>query len=326
MGEPRGYPADFDTAQIPAEAWVRVLTGDLPCARCRYNLRGLSILGVCPECGTPVRGTILATVDPHARELAPIHAPLLTSAGLVLWAASCLAAGLLILIVRMDELRVFVRGAVGVDFSFWRTVPAWLLVAAAVGALAFVRPHARISWLHSLAALLGAAAHLPLAYLVWQVLAVIDVEAPDPYTAVNPKWGPVRSMLRLGCAACMAVIILGIRPNGRLLVSRSLLMRTGRVDRQTLLVILAAVGLAAMGDVLRLGGPGMATSTSELIHTLGGIIIAVGSLLILLGLVGVLIDTLRLRYSIATPALSLEEIAPAAPEEHRPARPVEHPR
>lgn len=314
MGEVPGRSDSFDSAKVPAEAWIRVLTGDLPCARCRYNLRGLSILAVCPECGTPVRGTILATVDPHARELMPIHAPWLTAAGLILWASCSLGAGLAVLTMRVDELIAAIGWTAGPhDFQTFRSVPALLVCLAGLGALCFVRPHGRISWLNSAAALLGVVAHYPLAYLLWQMMSVIDVYAPTPFTSVDPKWSQARSIARLGCAACMAIVILAVRPNGRLLVSRSILMRTGRVDRQTLLVILAAAGLAALGDVLRLGGPTIQNDATELMQGLGAILIAVGSLLMLLGLVGVFIDALRLRYAITTRPLSLESVLPQEP-------------
>lgn len=304
----------FDSAKVPVEAWVRVLTGDLPCAKCRYNLRGLSILTVCPECGTPVRGTILATVDPHARELSPIYFPKLTAMSLILWGVACMAAAFAIVLLRAEEIFRVLGGPQFTLAPEWRSVPAFALGSAALFAIGFVRPHSKISLLHSMAAALACMAHLPLAYLTWQIHAVIDTAASPPFTAVDPRWGPVRSLLRLGCAACMAVIILGIRPNGRLLVSRSLLMRTGRVDRQTLLVILSAVGLAAMGDVLRLGAPGLPTDQSDLLAGLGAVIIAVGSFLILLGLVGVVIDVVRLRHSIIAPPLHLDTIAPAHPD------------
>ena len=69
-------------------AWASVLaselTGDLPCVRCGYNLRGLSIREHCPECDAPVRATILALVDPRASELKPLRRPRLTGWGLVL--------------------------------------------------------------------------------------------------------------------------------------------------------------------------------------------------------------------------------------------------
>jgi hypothetical protein len=32
----------------------RLATQDVPCLRCGYNLRGLKIDGLCPECGAPI--------------------------------------------------------------------------------------------------------------------------------------------------------------------------------------------------------------------------------------------------------------------------------
>ena len=45
----------------------------LPCARCGYDMRGLAADGDCPECGEPIRLTIIEVIDPAARRLEPIH-------------------------------------------------------------------------------------------------------------------------------------------------------------------------------------------------------------------------------------------------------------
>ena len=42
---------------LPFETEERLglsLLGSLPCITCRYDLKGISIRGVCPECGTPI--------------------------------------------------------------------------------------------------------------------------------------------------------------------------------------------------------------------------------------------------------------------------------
>ncbi|MEK6703386.1 MAG: hypothetical protein AABZ53_14085 [Planctomycetota bacterium] len=288
---------------------ARVLGGPLPCARCRYDLKGLSVRSVCPECGTPVRGTILATVDPLASELQPIRFPLLISGGLLTWSAASLAAALIVLVLRVNEISAGFRHPLIGDVPILRVLPAALVVVAGLGSLSLVRPHAGISVLHSFAALLGSLAHLPLAYLMWQIHDVIDVLEPAPFS-VQPGHALLRSMLRLGCAACLTIIILGVRPNGRLLVSRSLLMRTGRVDRQTMLVILGAVGLAALGDALRLANPALEADSTEVFRQIGSLFIAVGSTLVLAGLVGILADAFKLRYSITSRPLSLSSILP----------------
>ena len=35
-----------------------MIDGDFECDDCRYNLRGLSRLGNCPECGSPIAESI----------------------------------------------------------------------------------------------------------------------------------------------------------------------------------------------------------------------------------------------------------------------------
>lgn len=41
----------------------RFVEGDRPCRRCGYNLRGLPILGKCPECGTRIRAGRSGVID-----------------------------------------------------------------------------------------------------------------------------------------------------------------------------------------------------------------------------------------------------------------------
>ncbi len=311
--------SDTATAIGRPDILARVLGGPLPCARCRYDLQGLSVRSVCPECGTPVRGTILATVDPRASELLPIRFPILISSGLLVWSSTSLIAALVVLVLRVEEVSASFHHPLIGDAPLLRIFPAVFVGIAGLASLVFVRPHAGISTLQSLAALLGSVAYAPLAYLMWQIHGVIDVLEPAPFSPQSLKYALLRSMLRLGCAACITIVILGIRPNGRLLVSRSLLMRTGRVDRQTMLVVLGAVGICAVGDALRLANPALQADTTELFRQIGSLFIAMGSLLIIAGLVGILADAIKLRYSIVSRPLSLSLIfPPTAPAQRTP--------
>ena len=79
------------------------LTGGMPCVRCRYDLRGLTVRGMCPECGTAIRATILARVDPLAKELQAVHTPRLTAGLLVLWASGALGAAVCSWVPRVVE-------------------------------------------------------------------------------------------------------------------------------------------------------------------------------------------------------------------------------
>lgn len=61
------------------------LTERLTCAACGYDLRGLSVLDRCPECGLRIATSILAVVDPRAQEFEPIRKPKLVAFGLLTW-------------------------------------------------------------------------------------------------------------------------------------------------------------------------------------------------------------------------------------------------
>src|SRR5436190_23878239 len=91
-GEVTGPVSPSSRGSGTGSALGRQLRGDLPCVACGYNLKGLSIRSVCPECGTPVRATILSVVDPHAAELTPIRLPALVALGLLFCAAGALGA------------------------------------------------------------------------------------------------------------------------------------------------------------------------------------------------------------------------------------------
>jgi len=66
--EPGRDPGEQVDPQAEPKAAEQVGDG-LLCARCRYPLRGLRVDGSCPECGVPVRSSVLASagrVDPQA--------------------------------------------------------------------------------------------------------------------------------------------------------------------------------------------------------------------------------------------------------------------
>jgi hypothetical protein len=107
-----------------------IVTADVPCRGCSYNVRGLSQDGKCPECGTPVglsiRGNLLCYSDPAWVE------KLLKGIDLILWGllASVVASGLGVGIV-------FAMGPRGTPFfqgitilaSAVGVIGAWLLTS-----------------------------------------------------------------------------------------------------------------------------------------------------------------------------------------------------
>lgn len=280
-----------------------MLSGDLPCLRCRYNLSGLSVRSVCPECGLPVRVTILAMVDPQAGELQPIGWRRTIAAGLLVWAVGAVLAALCVWALRGAELAMVLGWPVPRQL-----VPSWLpafwAAVSGVGALALVRPHGRISPGHVLCAVLGVLVYIPLVYVLWRIHGVIDAVFPDPYLrgAEDPS---LRAMWRLIAALCVAVIALALRPNWLLLVSRSRLMRTGRVERQALPALLLALALTALGDALRFASPFTPVPIDELLRQSGMLCVAAGSLTLTFAILGMLRDVIRLQRPILSTPLTL---------------------
>jgi hypothetical protein len=288
------------------------LTGELPCVSCRYDLRGLSVRDVCPECGTAVRATILAAVDPYAQVLRPIRAPRLVAAGLLLWIGAALVAALLVWISRLMP---FVSDA-GVASPPWLVtiIPA-LIMLSAIGALALVAPHASIPAWQRVSAMVGASA---IAAIVPVIAALQRHDLRHVSVFQDPEQITTqRAWLRLAIGALLIVALLALRPNARLLAARPLLMRLGMVDRQTMRVLALVIAAGMMGDglhILTLTVPLTGTSRQAAI-LLGLALIVITSFLLTLGLVSMLRDTLRIVKVILRPAPGLDQILQARTSE-----------
>ncbi|MDP1660611.1 MAG: hypothetical protein Q8L55_01740 [Phycisphaerales bacterium] len=292
------------------------LNGQLPCVQCGYELKGVSILGVCPECGTAVRATLLAVVDPLAAELRPIDRPRLVAIGLLVWVGGfCLAA----LVTGGGLIRqLLVATALGEASSAlrWQAwVVAPLMLAAGIGAVMVSRPHDQVSRRHSVMAWVAAALHLPLGFACvmlvslqaagWGAragggtigpLAVIWEPSPD-----RTLWRVVAGIAGLGVIALM-------RPVTRVLVARSLALRTGRVDRQTLQATAAAIVVLMAGDLLGLLARSLGGAASEWLMLGSVTMISFGALLLCLGLFSSLVDSVRIARAIVHPGPSLQQV------------------
>lgn len=247
-----------------------------------------------------MRATILALVDPHASEFEPIKRPRLIALGLVAWVFFALmVAALCWLPVPSGEM-----------FNRWRLAIVACAGGSALGALALLRPHAGATRAATVMAGVAVCLYIPLAWLIWEATApawvTARVGAYTPIMLLAHERSPTTLRVLIGVLA--SAIALLLRPNARLLVARSLALRTGRVDRQTILAIVAAAGVAILGELaLRLADP-LQGRAADVARMAGHILVPSGWALVTLGLVGSLVDAVRIAQAILMPAPSLGEV------------------
>jgi hypothetical protein len=285
---------------------ARQLTGELFCLSCGYNLRGLSIRSNCPECGVPVRATILGIVDPHADELSPLLHPKLSAIGLCLWSFGALLAVLMVWCARGAEV---LR-----DFGMTTWVPlffAWVglggLVLSMLGASTMIRPHTGIGRGEAIRSSLGVSLYAALIVVYHAIYINFDTASPSPL--LSPGGDAIgRSALRILLFLLVAAIIWSLCPAAVGLAVRSVIVRTGRVDRQSMIAVLASMGIASLGDLLSIMIQFTPKSTGDVISVVSVVIISLGSVLFSVGMINIFIDTLRLYPVLERPGVGLSDI------------------
>ena len=278
-------------------AIARQLTGELYCIECGYNLRGLSIRSNCSECGVPVRATILGIVDPHADELTPLYAPKISAIGLNVWSIGAMVAILAIWVLQgafqLRDMSVIVWSPVLVP---WIGVGG--LTLSMLGACTMIRSHSGVHRLEAIRSAFSVSLYAPLVF----VYAALYLNNPESIPGFD------RSVLRIAMFVLVAGIIYGMRPQAVGLAVRSVVVRTGRVDRQSLLAVLAAIGIASVGDLIRVVGGFILNGTSDVLAIISAVVIALGSVLFTVGMMNICLDTLRLYPVLVRPGVGLSDI------------------
>lgn len=288
-----------------AVAQVAELSGDLRCVRCGYNLRGLSIMGSCPECGTPIRATLLYAVDPKADELQPIRHPKLLATSLVIWTAGALLAAMCVWGLRIADLGD--ASSVASHARLLRLGAPAFLILSGLGAISLINPHPGLPRRGRIMAFLAVLLYVPLVYLTHQLQARYDPTHLAPFTNLQQPQ-QARIALRLAGSAFALGVLLCLRPNARVLAQRSVIMRTGGTNRQILLGLSGAFLLTMAGDALHLASLSQNEPVGGPILLAGNGLIIAGSMLITFGLISACIDTLRLRRVILDPPLTLRRM------------------
>ncbi len=288
------------------KAIARQLTGELYCIRCGYNLRGLSIRSNCSECGTPVRATILGIVDPHADELVPLSAPRMVALGLNAWSFGAIVAVAMIWVLRGSEVLNDVLGtAWSPIFVPWVGIGG--LVVSMLGGATMIRPHRRVPRVEVIRSALGVSLYAPLILVYSTIYLGYDTMSPSPL--LDPGESSLsRSILRVMLFVCVAGIVWGLRPQALGLAVRSVVVRTGRVDRQSLIAVLASLGIAAIGDLIHIVSTFIAFGFEDVLSMISVVVIALGSVLFSVGMVNICIDTVRLYPVLVRPGVGLSDI------------------
>jgi hypothetical protein len=272
----------------------------MPCARCGYDLRGLQADGDCPECGEPIRLTIIETVDPASRRLAPIHRPKIIGNAITGIVTSFTISFTLAIIA----LLIYAPSTLPVP-QFLRVFPISAVVWASAGfgflSFLFLIPMMRMCQKKELAGCRGGILITGFGLLAWSTSLLFLVLfffqtllEGGPFSMLFDTFIPVISA---------GLVFSGFRKLIPRLGLRSRAFRQAQGSRQRMNDLLAALVVVIVGRTL------VETATGNSTLSILGLIIMIMSIsLILIGLGYLLRNTLWIRQALITPPPALNEL------------------
>ena len=293
-----------------------VLSGPLPCVVCGYELSGLSITATCPECGSAVRTTLMAVVDPEAAAFEPVIAPRVVASGMVVWSLSATLAALALWVQRGADAICLLSN----QRCIWPetgVVVGSLVVLSSIGAIVLIRPFRSVRPLASLSACLGIAFCLAAAWYLYVMLSRIDPATSAPYLGITDMSAD-RLYHRLLIGGLLAAAVLLLRLHARALSTRSMALRRNHDNRQRLLALAAVFAFTMIGDGMLLVGSGLSGLVGDTVRTAGIIVIVVGSMLITAGIIAVFIDSTRIARSLARRPVRFSDVLRKARADEQP--------
>jgi hypothetical protein len=279
-----------------------VVATPVHCRRCGYNLYGLDARRSCPECGLEAWESILHTVDPAASRLPKLRNPQAVGDAL-LWLTICMVAAALLVVVR--PVAAWLEG---LDPSGLIHPAAWarpeLSAASGVAALLglwAVRRLARPSGEEPDGGVGGPIWLLAAGLAAWGAIAAataaLEMGAPPSPAVADLLW--------LGLSAAGAGVLMGLRGVLATIGLRSREYRTARGGRQGVLVMVVAIVAIAAGLVLKLAARPLDVRP---LADLGTVPCAVGTLMVVVGLLYLVMNAWWIRGSLRCPPPRLDEV------------------
>jgi hypothetical protein len=271
----------------------------LECSRCGYELRGMLADTNCPECGEPIRLTIIESIDPAARRLSPIQFPKRVGNSITVVVAAYLLSALLAITALLIHAPVISLPHV------LQSIPAkpLVLASAGFGLLAFVALLPMIS-MCSRKELVGCKGGLSLTstgLLVWSgsmFLAYIVL-------FVQSNQSGAMAMLFDTClpAITAGIVFSGFKKLVPRLGLRSRAFRQAQGSRQRMNDLLVALVFVLIGRALIIASPGDTN-----LAMLGLIVMIMSLSLIVFGLGYLLRNTIWIRQALVTPPPALSDL------------------
>jgi len=276
-----------------------VVSRQLSCARCGYDLKSLSAGGNCPECGEPIRLTIIDTVDPAARRLPSIERPHVTGNALVcvsVFLFLAVAFAVLVLLSRAPQSLLITN----VIQTF--NDPIWIWISSAFSGLAFVSL-IPIMWMCRCGLIQGC--RLGGALTGSGLLSFSILMGASRWVLLGGKDNAVVLLLfdSILPAVALGVIFIGLRRLVPRLGQRSREFRLAQGSRQRMNDLLAALVFVIIGRTLI-----SISSLDSNLATLGMIIMVLSISLIIVGLLYLIRNTLWIRSALCSPPPSLGQL------------------
>ena len=294
---------------IADELSKMVLVLQLPCGRCGYNLRGLAADSDCPECGEPIRLTIIEAIDPASRRLTPIqNSNAIGNA--ILGVVTCFFISSLLAVVAMLIHAPYSFPAPQFVRSLPATAVAWAAAGFGVISILFLAPILKIckqeEWIGYQSGLML----IVVGISMWSLSMVLADFFLLTYGSGTPSYGfGIRySTFAMLLDTCFPVVSAGLVFSGfRKLIprlgQRSRAFRQAQGSRQRMNDLLATLAIVLVGRTILVNSP----SDSNL--SIMGLIIMVMSIsFIVIGLGYLLRNTIWIRRALITPPPSLSEL------------------